>query len=1250
MPPTRPRHRAWIAISAALLILLQTTPTHTEPHNSNDQDVGVLPAEGKDTNAAPIDNPKLGSIIRGILSRQQENAVSSTTGEASPASVASPGTLHVTVHHDHRQLLLLAWLNTRGIVPSMVGPDFLEAHIATNLLPTLAAEQFVTAIRKIIPPSPDHINLVDFRSSQGVTVHKATTWHRAGYLGEGVKVGVIDTGFKYYQILQARGEVPKPAGMYCFPPTDPDSTTQNCEEGAHGTAVAEAIIDMAPNASLYLSDPRTPGDLLNAVNWMIQQDVDIINHSVSWNPDGPGDGRSFYSDSPLRSVSKAAQAGILWVNSAGNDAGNVWHGAFNAGTGDNINTHNFSTATNPVYRNSLTIGDAPEVLLYMRWEDDWPDLGCDMRLQLYRTASDGNNQSITDKVAEGFAWQSEVDGQISRYPITAVKYPHPEDDGGRYAFQIVRDAACTDPPTWIQVLAWYNAVPTYQSTSHHITNPAESAEAGMLAVGAAPYYATSTLEPFSNRGPTLDGRIKPDLVGADCAFSSVYNPLPRGSNTCWFPGTSQSSPYVAGMAALVVDRFKGNANFDTPTEIATYLKNGAVQQADPDDLPDPNSEWGHGLAALEELTIVDYDIDNDGLIEVASLAQLDAVRYDLNGDGVVASADQTSYDAAFPNAKSAMGCPTTGCEGYELHGDLDFDSNDDDTVNETDHSGSFWNSGAGWAAIGDQYTTGTATPARYTGIFEGNGHVIEHMTMDLGKGTAPPSGATHRDVGLFAGIGSDGTIRNLGLANVNIRRTASTTNPATVPVLRVGALAGVNEGTTNANFSTGSVAVSGTDVRAGGLLGANGLAPSGNNSSAAVLSNSYSTVSLAVTADKVRLGGVAAVNHGRVENGYSMGSVAGTVTTGGTDDQVQRSYTLGGLVAENAAKATVKHSYAATKMSLTGTAANPALGGLVGANAGTVTDGYWDRDQSGQAQSAGSLASFGKTTTEMTTPTDVIVEADQYSGIYASWDSDRWGFSMACHYPALEVDVDGNGAATSEEFGAQALNCVPQVLNTISAKQFNTGTNTTVPLETAGAHVFTDEDLDDLTYTVNSSKPEVVKAGLDRDGTSITLEAVSPGASQIEVRASDTHASVGTSFTVTVPNRSPTASGVVNDLTLDPGNSSQVTIESETEALFTDPDGEALTYTVASSNEAAATATIGTEGKTAQVTGVAQGTSDVTITASGSWFFNRHHHLHSDGHQRCACCEKRHFGPGRETGQQHSRRPRGRRIRSVLRP
>ncbi len=124
-----------------------------------------------------------------------------------------------------------------------------------------------------------------------------------------------------------------------------------------------------------------------------------------------------------------------------------------------------------------------------------------------------------------------------------------------------------------------------------IGNPAESANPGMLAVGAAHWDDVRAIEPYSSRGPTPDGRVKPDVVGADCGATSL---IPLNNRNNGFCGTSQAASHVAGLAALVKQRFPSY----TPQQVAVYLKDNAEQRQS----PDPNNTWGHGFARLPSVS------------------------------------------------------------------------------------------------------------------------------------------------------------------------------------------------------------------------------------------------------------------------------------------------------------------------------------------------------------------------------------------------------------------------------------------------------------------------------------------------------------------------------------------------------------------------------------------------------------------------------------------------------------------------
>jgi hypothetical protein len=102
----------------------------------------------------------------------------------------------------------------------------------------------------------------------------------------------------------------------------------------------------------------------------------------------------------------------------------------------------------------------------------------------------------------------------------------------------------------------------------------------------------------------------------------------------------------------------------------------------------------------------DYDLDNDGLIEINDLADLNEVRNHL--DGAALYGDST-------------GCPEEGCNGFELTTDLDFDTNGDGQMDELD---TYWNAGQGWEPIG------SSSSNTFSADFNGNGHQISNLYID----------------------------------------------------------------------------------------------------------------------------------------------------------------------------------------------------------------------------------------------------------------------------------------------------------------------------------------------------------------------------------------------------------------------------------------------------------------------------------------------------------------------------------------
>ena len=128
----------------------------------------------------------------------------------------------------------------------------------------------------------------------------------------------------------------------------------------------------------------------------------------------------------------------------------------------------------------------------------------------------------------------------------------------------------------------------YQVAAGSITDPAASASA--LAVGAV-CWQNGALESFSSQGPTIDGRVKPDLAADDRMSSFTYGAFDSCGGVSGFAGTSAAAPTVAGLAALIKELYPS----DTPAQLRAYLASHALD-AGPAGV---DSQYGSGRALLQ---------------------------------------------------------------------------------------------------------------------------------------------------------------------------------------------------------------------------------------------------------------------------------------------------------------------------------------------------------------------------------------------------------------------------------------------------------------------------------------------------------------------------------------------------------------------------------------------------------------------------------------------------------------------------
>jgi len=140
---------------------------------------------------------------------------------------------------------------------------------------------------------------------------------------------------------------------------------------------------------------------------------------------------------------------------------------------------------------------------------------------------------------------------------------------------------------------------------------------------------------------------------------------------------------------------------------------------------------------------VDIDDDNDRLIEIASLQQLGWMRNDLMGESL-----NDGNGAVITN-----GCPSAGCNGYELSADLNFDTNSDGVIDQQDE---FYNEAKGWLPVGT-----IAEP--FAANFDGNNHVIRNLYINRDSSDTDTSGEY---IGLFGYVES--LIRTIQVRNLKM--------------------------------------------------------------------------------------------------------------------------------------------------------------------------------------------------------------------------------------------------------------------------------------------------------------------------------------------------------------------------------------------------------------------------------------------------------------------------------------------------
>jgi subtilisin family serine protease len=406
-------------------------------------------------------------------------------------------------------------------------------------------------------------------------------------------------------------------------------------DSAEGTAMLELIHDIAPGAQLFAVSESTSLEFVAAVNWLADVaggpnprrgtpgGVDIIVDDLSFFNVGPYDGSSFIS----QAITAAVDRGVAYFTSAGNHAERHWRGVYNACPGSNF--HRFNAP-------SCGPGVADEVLdirlpanssfrAFLQWDDAFGASGNNYDLLVFDRDA-GQLLTPADGVIGGLNTQSGTQD-----PTEFVSFTNSTGSTRNLGIAIQNVGGAAQPRQLELFLPGSAVQEEFVVSDHSLPNVGDARKA--ISLGAVNWQTPGSIETYSSRGPTLDGRVKPEAVAPDCVSVTGNGGFPTT-----FCGTSASAPHAAAVAALLLDA--------TPSLTPSQLYAAIIAPTLELGTPFPNNTFGFGR--IDALTGT----------QLAANQPTFGLTVEKPGSG------QISWTVSFDYPDPAFGAPTLFADVY----------------------------------------------------------------------------------------------------------------------------------------------------------------------------------------------------------------------------------------------------------------------------------------------------------------------------------------------------------------------------------------------------------------------------------------------------------------------------------------------------------------------------------------------------------------------------------------------------------
>jgi hypothetical protein len=430
----------------------------------------------------------------------------------------------------------------QGRLPSSLAPKAAFLFLAALLLvliPRTFAASIPNPTAQTVDANPSALR-ARLMADMGIPA-----WHAKGWRGQGVKVAVLDSGFRGYKAHLGEA-LPEHVTARSF---RIDGNLE-AKDSQHGILCGEVVHSIAPNAELLFAnwDAERPEQFLEAVRWARRKGARIITCSLIMPTWSDGEGGGEVHKALAEALGKGDQADdALFFASAGNTAQRHWGGSFHNG-GDGLHEWAPGRTDN----------------LIRPWEGEKPSV------ELCWRPGAVYELSVQDLTAEHEAGRCEA--KIGEgHCCAAVKFD--PEAGHTYAAR-VRLVRGTPGSFHLTVLGG-----GLEETTLHgsVSFPADGGE--VIAVGAEDRQGRR--QEYSSCGPNGPS-LKPDFA-AVVPFPSMWRTQP-------FSGTSAAAPQAAGLAALL-----RSAHPDWTVTRSRGALLGAARHADAANL---TSEVGRGEVHL----------------------------------------------------------------------------------------------------------------------------------------------------------------------------------------------------------------------------------------------------------------------------------------------------------------------------------------------------------------------------------------------------------------------------------------------------------------------------------------------------------------------------------------------------------------------------------------------------------------------------------------------------------------------------